>query len=89
MSKLLLGNVHGLSGGSLLDAVQSGSVNAIANQLGSLFGGGNNSGGSGGINENIHPTGVDSSPDGFLNFRIHPTGVDSTPDGNLNDNVHE
>jgi hypothetical protein len=88
MSKLLLGNVHGISGGSLLDAVQSGSVNAIANQLGSLFGGfGSNSGG--GINENIHPNGVDSSPDGFLNFRIHPTGVDSTPDGNLNDNVHE
>ena len=88
MSKLLLGNVHGISGGSLLDAVQSGSVNAIANQLGSLFGGfGSNSGG--GINENIHPNGVDSSADGFLNFRIHPTGVDSTPDGNLNDNVHE
>ena len=89
LSKLLLGNVHGISGGSLLDAVQAGSLNAIANQLGSLFGGGNNSGGGGGINENIHPMGVDSSPDGFLNQRIHPTGVDSTPDGNLNDNVHE
>ena len=87
MSKLLLGNVHGLSGGSLLDAVQSGSINAIANQIGSLFGGGNNS--SGGLNENIHPQGVDSSADGNLNFRIHPAGVDSTPDGNLNNNVHE
>ena len=88
LSKLLLGNVHGLSGGSLLDAVQAGSLNAIANQIGSLFGGGNNSSG-GGINENIHPPGVDSSADGFLNMRIHPTGVDSTPDGNLNENVHE
>ena len=64
LSKLLLGNVHGLSGGSLLDAVQAGSLNAIANQIGSLFGGGNNSSG-GGINENIHPPGVDSSADGF------------------------
>lgn len=89
MSKLLLGNVHGLSGGSLLDAVQAGSINAIANQLGGLFGGNNNSGGSGGINEKIHPAGVDSSPDGFLNYRIHEPGVDSTPDGNLNNNVHE
>ena len=89
MSRLLLGNVHGLSGGSLLDAVQAGSINAIANQLGSLFGGANNSGGGGGINENIHPNGVDSSPDGFLNQRIHPTGVDSSPDGGLNQNVHE
>ena len=88
LSKLLLGNVHGLSGGSLLDAVQAGSLNAIANQIGSLFGGGNNSSG-GGINENIHPPGVDSSADGFLNMRIHPTGVDSSPDGNLNENVHE
>jgi hypothetical protein len=87
MSKLLLGNVHGISGGSLLDAVQSGSINAIANQLGSLFGGFGGNGGS--INENIHPMGVDSSPDGFLNQRIHPPGVDSTPDGNLNDNIHE
>ena len=89
LSKLLLGNVHGLSGGSLLDAVQAGSINAIANQLGGLFGGANNAGGGGGINENIHPAGVDSSKDGFLNQRIHPTGVDSTPDGNLNENVHE
>ncbi len=89
MSRLLLGNVHGLSGGSLLDAVQAGSINAIANQIGSLFGGANNSGGGGGINENIHPNGVDSSPDGFLNQRIHPPGVDSTPDGGLNENVHE
>jgi hypothetical protein len=89
LSKLLLGNVHGISGGSLLDAVQAGSINAIANQLGGLFGGDNNSGGSGGINEKIHPAGVDSSPDGFLNYRIHESGVDSTPDGNLNENVHE
>tara|TARA_B100000767_G_scaffold269184_1_gene290637 strand:+ start:1229 stop:2578 length:1350 start_codon:yes stop_codon:yes gene_type:complete len=88
LSKLLLGNVHGLQGGSLLDAVQSGSINAIANQLGSLFGGFGANGGSGSINENIHPTGVDSSPDGFLNQRIHPKGVDSSPDGNLNNNVH-
>ena len=87
MSKLLLGNVHGVSGGSLLDAVQSGSINAIANQLGSLFGG--FGGNSGSINENIHPPGVDSSPDGNLNYRIHKPGVDSTPDGNLNDNIHE
>lgn len=89
LSKLLLGNVHGLSGGSLLDAVQAGSLNAIANQIGSLFGGANNAGSGGGINENIHPNGVDSSPDGFLNQRIHPPGVDSTPDGGLNENVHE
>ena len=89
MSKLLLDNVHGLSGGSLLDAVQSGSINAIANQIGQLFGGSNNSGGGGGIKENAHPMGVDSSPDGFLNYRIHEPGVDSTPDGNLNNNVHE
>ena len=90
LSKLLLGNVHGVSSGSLLDAVQSGSINAIANQIGQLFGI-NNPGGSGGggINENIHPTGVDSSPDGFLDFRIHKPGVDSTPDGNLNENVYE
>jgi hypothetical protein len=87
LSGLLLGNVHGLSGGSLLDAVQSGSINAIANQIAGLFGGGNNS--SGGINENIHPQGVDSSADGNLNFRIHEPGIDSTPDGNLNNNVHE
>ena len=90
LSKLLLGNVHGLQGGStLLDAVQSGSINAIGNQLGGLFGGQNNSGGASRINENIHPDGVDSSPDGFLNQRIHPTGVDSSPDGGLNQNVHE
>ena len=89
LSKLLLGNVHGLSGGSLLDAVQAGSINAIANQIGGLFGGANNAGGGGGINENIHPNGVDSSPDGFLNMRIHSPGVDSTPDGGLNENVHE
>ena len=89
LSKLLLGNVHGLSGGSLLDAVQAGSINAIANQIGSLFGGAANAGGGGGINENIHPLGVDSSPDGFLNQRMHPPGVDSTPDGGLNQNVHE
>lgn len=91
MSKLLLGNVHGLSGGSLLDAVQSGSINAIANQVGELFGGANNvaGGGGGGINEKIHPMGIDSSPDGFLNQRIHEAGIDSTPDGNLNDNVYE
>ena len=91
MSKLLLGNVHGISGGSLLDAVQAGSINAIANQLGSLFGGAGNAGGGsgGGINEKIHPPGVDSSPDGFLNYRIHEPGIDSTPDGNLNSNVHE
>jgi hypothetical protein len=88
MSRLLLGNVHGVSGGSLLDAVQAGSINAIANQLGGLFGGSSNSGPSS-INENIHPVGVDSSPDGFLNYRIHDPGVDSSPDGNLNDNVHE
>ena len=92
LSKLLLGNVHGLSGGgSLLDAVQSGSINAIANQVGQLFGGANNAGGGGGggINEKIHPMGIDSSPDGFLNQRIHEAGTDSTPDGNLNDNVYE
>ena len=90
LSKLLLGNVHGLQGGStLLDAVQSGSINAIGNQLGGLFGGQNTSGGASRINENIHPDGVDSSPDGFLNQRIHPTGVDSSPDGGLNQNVHE
>ncbi len=88
LSKLLLGNVHGISGGSLLDAIAAGSINGIANQLGSLFGGANNAGG-GGIQENIHPNGVDSSPDGMLNYRIHEPGVDSTPDGNLNDNVHE
>ena len=89
MSRLLLGNVHGLTGGSLLDAVQSGSINAIANQLGSLFGGSGGSASPSSINENIHPMGVDSSPDGFLNQKIHPAGVDSTPDGNLNQNVHE
>lgn len=89
MSSLLLGNVHGLSGGTLLDAVQSGSINAIANQLGGLFGGRGNAGGGGGINENIHPAAIDSTADGFLNQRIHPEGVDSTPDGNLNENAHE
>ena len=91
LSKLLLGNVHGVSSGSLLDAVQSGSINAIANQIGQLFGVNDprSGGGGGGINEKIHPMGIDSSPDGFLNQRIHEAGVDSTPDGNLNDNVYE
>jgi hypothetical protein len=90
LSKLLLGNVHGLSGGSLLDAVQAGSINAIANQVGQLFGvSAPSTGGGGGINENIHPMAIDSSADGFLNQRIHETGVDSTPDGNLNENVYE
>lgn len=89
LGKLLLGNVYGASG-SLLDAVQAGSINAIANQVGQLFGT-NNPGpsGGGGISENIYPPGVDSSPDGD----ISPQKVydDIPPESNspINDNAHE
>lgn len=105
LGKLLLGNVHGLNPGTLLDAIGQGSVNGILNQVGQLFG----------VNDplqtpnmdNIHPTAVDSSPDERIspkrvyddipqepqvriNENVYPNpGIDSTPDGNLNDNVHE
>lgn len=105
LGKLLLGNVHGLNPGTLLDAIGQGSVNGILNQVGQLFG----------VNDplqtpnmdNVHPTAVDSSPDGNIspkkvyddipqepqvriNENVYPNpGIDSTPDGNLNQNVHE
>ena len=88
LSRLLLGNVHGVSAGSLLDAVQAGSINAIANQLGGLFGGGNAQARTGGM-DNIHPAGVDSSPDGNISpMKVYDPIAPST-NGPINDNVHE
>ena len=91
-AKLLLGNVHGAQGfGGIMDALNSGSINSIANLLGDLSGGSNNQGGPGGGGGlgGVYDPAIDSSPDGNIQERIHEPGVDSSPDGSINENAHE
>ena len=89
-AKLLLGNVHGAQGfGGIMDALNSGTLNSIANLIGNLTGGSNNSGSTGGSLGAAHEPGIDSSPDGNIQEKIHEPGIDSSPDGPINENVHE
>ena len=71
-AKLLLGNVHGAQGfGGIMDALNSGTLNSIANLIGNLNGGSNNSGSTVGSLGAAHEPGIDSSPDGPINENVH------------------
>lgn len=94
LARLLLGNVHGVNNASSIqDAINSGSLNAIANAAGQLFGSTSLSGLLGDSSNSITPKKVYSenvidSSQGPINERVYEPAVDSTPDGNLNQNVH-
>lgn len=93
-AKLLLDNVHGAGGlGSIQDAINGGLINAISNQItGGLAGGPNNQGGpsgGGGINDNIHPMAIDSTPDGNISPKKVYDEIAPDRDDPINDNVHE
>ena len=89
-ARLLLDNVHGAAGaGSIQDAINGGLINAISNQI---TGGGNTqtgpTGGGGGLNDNIHPAAIDSSPDGNISPKKVYDPIAPDQDGPINDNVH-
>ena len=93
-AKLLLDNVHDSGGlGSIQDAINGGLINAISNQItGGLPGGANNQGGpagGGGINDNIHPTAIDSTPDGNISPKQVYDPIAPDRDEPINDNVHD
>ena len=91
-AKLLLDNVHGAGGlGSIQDAINGGLINAISNQItGGLPGGANNQGApaTGGVNENIHPMAIDSTPDGNISPKKVYDEIAPDRDDPINDNVH-
>jgi len=91
--RLLLGNVHGLGGiGSIQDAIQAGSINAVANLAGQLFGQRSRPG-SGDLSPgNIYPKdnfALDSSPDGNITPKKVYDPIAPDRDDPINDNVHE
>lgn len=87
---LLLDNVHGAGGlSSINDALEAGSINAIANLAGQLTAKKPSGPTKGNISPNkVYEPGTDTSADNMLNERIHDPGVDSSVDNNLNDNVY-
>jgi len=93
-ARLLLDNVHGAGGlGSIQDAINGGLINAVSNAItGSLAGGPNNQGGpsgGSGINDNIHPMAIDSTPDGDISPKKVYDEIAPDQDGPINENVHE
>jgi hypothetical protein len=94
-----LGNVHGLNPlGTLQQAIDTASINAILPTLKNLARGDKNKGGDGNsiapgniydnLNINRGLAGSEISPKNIYDG-INPDTLDSTPDGNLNDNVYE
>lgn len=93
-ARLLLDNVHGAGGlSSIQDAINGGLINAVSNSItGGLAGGPNNQGGpsgGGGINDNIHPMAIDSTPDGDISPKKVYDEIAPDRDDPINDNVHE
>lgn len=103
LARLLLGNVHGLGNtiSNIAAAVQTGSINSIANIIGDLTGTNPNPSQALGsvidgvvdkvndfLEDNVYdPTPPDS--DTLAKENVHGPGIDSTPDGPINENVHE
>lgn len=93
-AKLLLDNVHGIGGlNTIQDAINGGLINAISNQItGGLPGGANNQGGPAGgvgINDNIHPIAIDSTPDGNISPKQVYDTIAPDRDEPINDNVYD
>lgn len=89
---LFLGNVHGAGGlGTLQDAINAGSVNAIANLAGQLFGQRREVPSDLSPN-NIYPKdnfALDSSPDGNISPKQVYDPIAPDRDDPINENVHE
>lgn len=85
LSKLFMGNVHGVNLGNIQNAIRSGSINALGSLVGDLIGGFGS--GSSSVGEKVYSSTFNN--DELGDESVYEPGVDSSADGNLNDNVHE